>query len=179
MTLNEKINQLFDVVISYELQEKLAELKAEYDENLKKDSRYIELKKALDNYEIEFKRKGALAEVSNRIIRQLATAASLSVKGCKIPKNFAISTDSAGDNILDKKIIKSQKLLDTQARLVSFICDIDNSFCEAKARKKKEAEYEAFSMSEKRMLVSLFNSNALSCTHEELRAQILRGKKKK
>lgn len=176
-SFNERVNDIYNLVIDDDKHNLLISLKEAADTALKNDAEYKRLKKAVEDYELNYKRScKKLIDLSENMARILATGAAMNIKGCRLPQMYALGEDTSD---FDKKFAEYDKLLDTQARLVSFVTYLNSKFEAPKVVQVKRAqEYAAFSISEIRCLINSYRCGIIFDDHEQLRAHVLRGKRK-
>ncbi len=169
-TLNQKLKDLVPYVVSDDNFEAVVDAAKEVRENLANDSEYQRLVTAVANYEHgKFLENKAYKEYSLLNATSLLRAARKQIKDCtNVPTDYENSEEFA------KLVEKETKVLDTDARLVSFVESVINRFDTPKVAKTLEKT--PYTFGEIRQFVVLINSGLLD--REETRRRIAKGKPK-
>ena len=168
-TLNERVKELVSQVILDSEYEKLKKASKDITSELENDSKYIELKKAVDAYKWSiFVEDKEYQTVVRRCLHTAFRASSKCIKDINIP--FEYMEDEKN---LTK--IATTFLSDTDARIASTICKVNEWFKPAKVT--RSVEFVPYTVADIRKLVELIQLGILE--REKVREQIREGKRKR
>lgn len=168
-TLNERVKELVSQVILDSEYEKLQKASKDVTSELESDSKYIELKKAVDTYKWKkFVNNTSYQKAVRSCLYTAFRAASKCIKNVYVPFEFM-----EDEKNLTK--VATTFLCDTDARIASTICKVNERFKPTKVT--RSIEFVPFSVAEIRKLVELIHLGILE--REKVRQQVREGKRKR
>ena len=168
-TLNERVKELVSQVILDSEYEKLQKASKDVTSELENDPKFIELKKAVDAYKWEkFVNDTDYQKAVRGCLFTAFRAASKCIKDVNIP--FEYMED-------EKNLTKvaTTFLCDTDARIASTICKVNDWFKPTKVT--RSIEFVPYTIAEIRKLVELIQLGILE--REKVRQQVREGKRKR
>lgn len=169
-TLNQQLKELVGFVVSDDNFSTVADAAKVVRDNLTKDSEYQKLVAAADNYaHAKFMANKNYKEYALINATSLLRAARKQLRAANgVPVDFE-NTDRFA-----KMLERETRVLDTDARLVSFVESVINRFEEKKVTRKPD--FIPYSFAEIRQFVGLIESGLLD--KEEVRERVAKGKPK-
>lgn len=168
-TLNERVKELVSQVILDSEYEKLQKASKDITSELENDSKYIELKKAVDAYKwSKFVENKEYQTIVRRCLYTAFRASAKCIKGINIPFGYM-------EDEINLTKVATTYLCDTDARIASAICKVNERFKPKKA--VRSVEFVPYSVGEIRKLIELVNMGILE--HEQVRQQVRQGKRKR
>lgn len=169
-TLNQQLKELVAFVVSDDNFSTVADAAKVVKDDLSKDKEYLKLVAAADNYaHAKFMANKDYKEYTLINATSLLRAARKQLKAAN-----GVPTDFENTDEFTKLLEGETKVLDTDARLVSFVESVINRF-EAKKESRKP-DFIPYSFAEIRQFVGLINSGLLD--KEEVRERVAKGKPK-
>ena len=166
--LNKKVNELVKLVVSDKNASALGEVSRRLTKELNEDTEYKKLVKAVEDYKLQYYNNDTeYKELASANLRVTFRAASKCIKGCNIPFEYT-------DKDILVNVLLSRNLIDTDARLVSLVCKINERFEKKETRKAKEKKFIAWNEEEIKQINSLVELGILS--EEEAKNKIEKGK---
>lgn len=168
-TLNERVKELVSQVILDSEYNELKQASKDVITALENDSKFIELRNALEEYKrAKFVEDKEYQTIVRRCLYTAFRASAKCIKDINIP--FEYMED-------EKNLTKvaTTYLCDTDARIASAICKVNERFKPKKA--VRSVEFAPYSVGEIRKLVELVNMGILE--HEQVRQQVKQGKRKR
>lgn len=170
-TLNERVKDMVRSVVMDEDYEDLQYYSKEIEKELSEDDDFQKLQKAVDDYRLKMYAKNKeYQEVSRKCLYTAFRATSKTIKGVNIPFDYL-------DNPKDLYSLSAKNIANTDSRIASLICRINDTFKVRVRRFKKMPEYEPYTFAEIRKLVELVWSGILE--REGVRKQVAMGKRKR
>lgn len=167
-TLNKKVNDLIKLVVSDKNSSEMSNTSKRLTKELNEDLEYKKLVKAVEDYKLKYYNNDKEYKVlASANLRATFRAASKCIKGCNIPFEYT-------DKELLVNILLSRYLIDTDTRLASLVCKINERFEKKETRKKQEKKFTAWNEEEIKQINSLVELGILS--EEEAKNKIEKGK---
>lgn len=168
-TLNERVKELVSQVILDSEYEKLQKASKDITSELENDSKYIELKKAVDAYKwSKFVEDKEYQTIVRRCLHTAFRASAKCIKDINIPFEYM-------EDEINLTKVATTYLCDTDARIASTICKVNELFKPAKV--SRSINYVPYTIGEIRKLVELIQLGILE--REKVREQIREGKRKR
>lgn len=168
-TLNERVKELVSQVILDSEYNELKQASKDVTTALENDSKFIELRNALDEYKwAKFVENKEYQTIVRRCLHTAFRASAKCIKDINIP--FGYMEDKKN---LTK--VATTYLCDTDARIASAICKVNERFKPKKAT--RSVEFVPYTVAEIRKLVELIQLGILE--REKVREQIREGKRKR
>lgn len=168
-TLNERVKELVSQVILDSEYNELKQASKDVITALENDSKFIELRNALEKYKwAKFVEDKEYQTIVRRCLHTAFRASAKCIKDINIP--FEYMED-------EKNLTKvaTTYLCDTDARIASAICKVNERFKPKKT--VRSVEFVPYTIGEIRKLVELVNMGILE--HKQVRQQIKQGKRKR
>jgi hypothetical protein len=170
-TLNERVKDVVRTVVLDADYTELGEQSKAVQDWLQNDAKFIQLKKALEDYRLKtFAENAAYQKISRATLFTAFVAVAKLVKGVNIPENYLTE-----DNGKTLERLASENICDTDSRIASLICRINDTFRPIKETRK--ADVTPYTFGEIRKFVELINLGLLE--REKVRSQIREGKPNK
>jgi hypothetical protein len=170
-TLNERVKDVVRTVVLDADYTELGEQSKAVQEWLQNDAKFIQLKKALEAYRLKaFAENAEYQKISRATLFTAFVAVVKLVKGVNIPENYLTEDDG---NTLAR--LASENICDTDSRIASLICRINDTFKPAKVT--RTTEFIPYTIAEIRKLVELIQLGILE--REAVRRQVREGKRKR
>lgn len=170
-TLNERVKDVVRTVVLDADYTELGEQSKAVQEWLQRDARFIQLKKELEDYRQKaFAGSEEYQKISRATLFTAFVAVPKLVKGINIPENYL--TEDHGKTL---ERLASENICDTDSRIASLICRINDTFKPAKVT--RSIEFVPYTIAEIRKLVELIQLGILE--REKVRQQVREGKRKR
>lgn len=170
-TLNERVKDVVRTVVLDADYTELGEQSKAVQDWLQNDSKYIQLKKALEDYRLKaFAESPDYQKISRATLFTAFVAVAKLVKGINIPENYLTE-----DNGKTLERLASENICDTDSRIASLICKVNDTFKPTKVT--RSIEFVPYTIAEIRKLVELIQLGILE--REKVRQQVREGKRKR
>lgn len=168
-TLNERVKELVSQVILDSEYNELKQASKDVTTALENDSKFIELRNALDEYKwAKFVENKEYQTIVRRCLHTAFRASAKCIKGINIPFEYM-------EDEINLTKVATTYLCDTDARIASTICKVNELFKPAKV--SRSINYVPYTIGEIRKLVELIQLGILE--REKVREQIREGKRKR
>lgn len=170
-TLNERVKDMVRNVVMDEDYEDLQYYTKKIEKELSDDEEFQKLQREVEIYRLrKYATNKGYQKVSSKCLYTAFRAASKTIKGIRIPFDYL-------DDPKDLAELSGQYIANTDSRIASLICRVNDRFNLKMGRTKKMPEYEPYTFAEIRKLVELIWEGILE--REEVRKQVAMGKRKR